>query len=227
MILNRSAKNAILYCTEDVGFHTKKEHLRETLLFYFHLKNFAAESYCLLVEICGKHSLSETTYGDWFRLFKDNDFDVNERPDQSRKFEDGELEALEEDPCQTLKELSKTLNVDESTVSKRLKVMGMIQKLGNWVPHESRGRDIAKRFSMFVNCCCKDKNGNHFCIELSLAMKNGFVTTILSARNHGCVAANHNITIGYSWKEGYTAHLWWDQINPIGTLKKGLVGATR
>jgi len=42
------------------------------------------------------------------------------------------LEALlEEDSCQTLKELPETLNVDESTVSKRLKAMGMIQKQGN------------------------------------------------------------------------------------------------
>lgn len=49
-----------------------------------------------------------------------------ERPGQPKKFEDGELEALLEDSCQTLKELSEILNVDESTVSKRLKTMGMI-----------------------------------------------------------------------------------------------------
>jgi len=44
--------------------------------------------------------------------------------------------------------LSETLNVDESTVSKRLKAMGMIQKLRNWVPHELRERDIAKRLAI-------------------------------------------------------------------------------
>ena len=36
-----------------------------------------------------------------------------------------------------------TLNVDESNVSKRLKAMGMIQKLGNWVSHELRERDCS------------------------------------------------------------------------------------
>jgi len=67
------------------------------------------------VEVYGEHTLSETICRDWFRRFKDNDFDVNdkEHPGQPKKFQDGELEALlEEDSCQTLKELSETLNVD-------------------------------------------------------------------------------------------------------------------
>ena len=43
-----------------------------------------------------------------------------------------ELEAiLEEDPCQTQEELADALGVDHSTVSKRLKDMGMISKQGN------------------------------------------------------------------------------------------------
>jgi len=44
----------------------------------------------------GEHALSETTCRDWFRRFKNNDFDVNdkERSDQPKKFEDGRLEAL-------------------------------------------------------------------------------------------------------------------------------------
>lgn len=68
---------------------------------------------------------------------------VNQK--RQKKFEDEELEALpEEDSYQTFKELSKILNVDESTVSKRLKAMGMIQKIGNWIPHELRERDITK-----------------------------------------------------------------------------------
>lgn len=49
-----------------------------------------------------------------------------------KEFEDGELEALlEEDSYQKLKELLETLNVNESTVSKSLKAIEMIQKLGH------------------------------------------------------------------------------------------------
>jgi len=54
--------------------------------------------------------------------------------------------------------LSETLDVDESTVIKRLKVMEMIQKF----PHEMKEKDIVKRLAMNF----KDKNGSCFCIEL-------------------------------------------------------------
>ena len=52
-----------------------------------------------------------------------------ERSGAPKKFEDKELEEiLDEDRSQTLPELGKTIQIDESTVSKRLKVLGMIQK---------------------------------------------------------------------------------------------------
>ncbi|KAG5320830.1 MOS1T transposase, partial [Pseudoatta argentina] len=44
---------------------------------------------------------------------------------------------------QTLSELGKILQVDESTVSKGL---GMIQKQGHWVPYELKPRDVERRF---------------------------------------------------------------------------------
>ena len=55
-------------------------------------------------------------------------------------------EILDEDRTQTLAELGKTLQVDESTVSKRLKVLAMIQKQGLWVPYELKSRDVERRF---------------------------------------------------------------------------------
>lgn len=54
--LDRSAKNTIFYCIEDVWFRTKKEHLREALLFCFHFKKSAAECHRLLVEAYGEHA---------------------------------------------------------------------------------------------------------------------------------------------------------------------------
>jgi histone-lysine N-methyltransferase SETMAR len=133
------------------NFAPTNQHLREALLFCFNLKKSAAESYRLLAEAYGEQALSETTCRDWFRRFKNNDFDLKDkqRPGQPKKFQDEELEALlDEDSCQTLEELAGALNVDESTVSKRLKAMGMIQKEGNWLPHELTERDIAKRLTI-------------------------------------------------------------------------------
>ena len=44
-------------------------------------------------------------------------------------FKDAELEALlEQDSCQNQEELARSLGVTQQAISKRLKVMGMIQK---------------------------------------------------------------------------------------------------
>ncbi|GBP32113.1 Cytoplasmic dynein 1 light intermediate chain 2 [Eumeta japonica] len=64
-----------------------------------------------------------------------------------KKFGDKKLEELlDPDRCQTLTKLGKTLQVDESTVSKCLKILGMIQKQGHWVPYELKLRDVERRF---------------------------------------------------------------------------------
>ncbi|KAG5318593.1 MOS1T transposase, partial [Pseudoatta argentina] len=97
----------------------------------------AAEAHRILVQTYDDNALSDTTCRDWFRCFKNNDFKLEdkERSGAPKKFEDKELEQLlDEDPSQTLSELGKILQVDESTVSKRLKGLGMIQKQGHWVP---------------------------------------------------------------------------------------------
>jgi len=42
-------------------------------------------------------------------------------------------------------ELARSLGVTQQAISKRLKVMGMIQKQGNWVPYELKPRDVEQR----------------------------------------------------------------------------------
>ncbi|KAG5319318.1 MOS1T transposase, partial [Pseudoatta argentina] len=95
----------------------------------------------------GDNALSDTTCRDSFRRFKNNDFQLEdkERSGAPKKFQDKELEQLlDEDPSQTLSELGKILQVNESTVSKRLKGLGMIQKQGHWaatpIGHDHRGK---------------------------------------------------------------------------------------
>ncbi|KAG5327720.1 MOS1T transposase, partial [Pseudoatta argentina] len=120
-------------------FVPNKVYLRGILLHYFIQKKSAAEAHRILVQTYGDNALSDTTCTDWFRRFKNNDFELEdkERSGAPKKFQDKELEQLlDEDPSQTLSELGKILQVDESTVSKRLKGLGMIQKQGHWVPYE-------------------------------------------------------------------------------------------
>ncbi|KAG5318880.1 MOS1T transposase, partial [Pseudoatta argentina] len=126
-----------------------KVYLRGILLHYFIQKKSAAEAHRILVQTYGDNALSDTTCRGWFRRFKNNDFELEdkERSGAPKKFQDKELEQLlDEDPSQTLSELGKVLQVDESTVSKRLKGLGMIQKQGHWVPYELKPRDVERRF---------------------------------------------------------------------------------
>jgi len=127
-----------------------KQHLRGVLLFFFNSKKSAAESHRLLLETYGDYTPSIKTCEYWFRRFKSGNFDTEdkERPGQPKKFEDKDLEALlDEDPCQTQEELAESLNVDQATISRRLKALGMIQKQGNWVPYELKPRDVGRRLA--------------------------------------------------------------------------------
>jgi len=87
----------------------------------------------MLVEVYGDTALTDKSCREWFRRFKDGDFNVEDKPrsGQSKKFEDKELEALlEEDQSQTQEELAESLRVTQQAVSIRLRATG-IQKQGN------------------------------------------------------------------------------------------------
>ena len=129
------------------NFMPNSHHLREVLLYYFISKKTAAESHRIFVKVCGEHALSETTCRDWFRSFKNGDFDLRykDRGKPPKKFENAELLALlGEDSTQTLKQLAKALGVDQGTISRRLHAIGKIQKEGKWVPYELKETDIER-----------------------------------------------------------------------------------
>lgn len=118
------------------NFEPSKNHVRESLLFSFHLKKSAIESHRMLIEAYGDNAPSLSTCKSWFRRFKSGDFgtDDKERSGKPKKFEDGELKALiDENPSHTLNELAETFNVSTTSVSKRLKAMQIVQKNGIWV----------------------------------------------------------------------------------------------
>jgi len=70
---------------------------------------------------------------EWFKKFKSGDFDMrNEEHGKSpKKFEDSELQALDEDDAQTQQQLADQLNVIREAVSIGLKSMGKIQRWEN------------------------------------------------------------------------------------------------
>ncbi|GFX89624.1 mariner Mos1 transposase [Trichonephila clavipes] len=135
------------------NFKPSDYDLRTVLIFCYHLKKNAAELHQMLVEAYGANALSCAQCYRWFEKFQNGDFDVrNEESGRpARKFEDAELQALlDEYDGQTQEHLAEQLGVDQSTVSRSLKAMDKIIKVGRWVPHEltvrqqeNRGRNVA------------------------------------------------------------------------------------
>ena len=57
-------------------FVSNNRHLGEVLISFFHSKKTAAEAHWELQKVYGGAALSETMCRDWFRHFKDGEFDV-------------------------------------------------------------------------------------------------------------------------------------------------------
>ncbi|GFT45893.1 mariner Mos1 transposase [Trichonephila clavipes] len=129
------------------AYEPNSRHLREVLIVCFNMKKSAAEAHRMLSNIYGEAAISERTCREWFQRYKNGDFDVEDQHGGGREvFEDTELEALlDQDSCQTQQELAGSLGVTQQAISKRLKVMGMIQKQGNWVPYDLKPRDVERR----------------------------------------------------------------------------------
>lgn len=141
------------------NFVPEKVIWRGSLITFFHLKKNAAESYRLLVEAYGEHAPSQDTCERWFARFRSGDFDVKdkERPGQPKKFKDEELQALlDENSCLTQKELALELGVERRTIGYRLHAMGLIRKLGKWVPHTLNENQLKVRIDT-----CKKHLADH------------------------------------------------------------------
>ncbi|GFU48004.1 mariner Mos1 transposase [Trichonephila clavipes] len=110
------------------------------------MKKSVAEAHRMLSNTYGEAAINKRACREWFQRFKNGDFDVDQHGGGREKvFEDAELEALlDQDSCQTLQELAGSLGVTQQAISKRLKVMGLIQKQGNWVPYELKPRDVER-----------------------------------------------------------------------------------
>ena len=96
--------------------------LRTALIFCYHLKKTAAEAY-------GEHALGKSQCFEWFKKFRNGNFDARneDRQRPPKKFRDSELQAsLDEDDAQTQQQLADQLNVTRDAVSIRLKAMGKI-----------------------------------------------------------------------------------------------------
>ena len=132
-------------------------------------------------------ALSERTCRKQFQRFKSGDFDVEDRHGGGKEkiFEDSELEELlAEDSHQTQEELGESLGMTQQAISKRLKIMGMIRKQGNWFPYKLNPRDVKRHF-FACEQLLQRHNWKGFLHRIVTGDKNGSTAIIPSAENHG------------------------------------------
>ena len=83
-----------------------------------------------------------------------------------RTFKDEELQALvDQDPCQTQKQLAEALNCAQSVISDCLETLGKVYKEGKLVPYELKPRDVERRKTIAKFCLLGNKEKG-FCTEL-------------------------------------------------------------
>ncbi|EGI67701.1 Mariner Mos1 transposase [Acromyrmex echinatior] len=166
-------------------YEPNSRHLREVLIFCFNMKKSANEAHRMLSNTYDEVAISERTCGEWFQRFKNGDFDVEDRHSSGREkvFEDAELEALlDQDSYQNQEELARLLGVTQQAISKRFKVMRMIQKQGNWVPYELKPRDVEWRLFACEQLLERQRRKGFL---HRIVTKNGFITITPSTENHG------------------------------------------
>ena len=77
-------------------FKLNSRHLREVLIFCFHLNKTAAEAHRMLSSTYGEAALGERTCREWFQRLKSGDFDFKDRHGGGKEniFEGPEFEEL-------------------------------------------------------------------------------------------------------------------------------------
>ena len=81
-------------------FVPNNRQLRGVLIFFFHSKKTATEAHRELQKVYGDAALSETTCHDWFRSFKDGDFDIDDHPREGEPKTFGDADVIY---CELLK----------------------------------------------------------------------------------------------------------------------------
>lgn len=115
-----------------------EEHIRHCMLLFFDQGSRATKAARVINELYGD-VLSKNKCQRWFKKFASGDRNLKNAPKSGRpsKLDDELLKSLvESDPQQSIEELSKKIGSPWSTVQEHLKRIGLVNRMGMWIPRE-------------------------------------------------------------------------------------------
>ncbi|KAF2354178.1 hypothetical protein FHG87_015064 [Trinorchestia longiramus] len=135
-----------------------KHDLRLLKLHEFKLGHNASEASANINRSWGEESIRDRTVRSWFGKFRSGDESLKDEEGRGRlgSLDNEQLHAVvEQNPRQSVREMSQTLGVSIATVLRHLKIVGKVKKLDKWVPHELNENQKRRRFEV-----CSMRNTN-------------------------------------------------------------------
>ena len=121
------------------------------MLYYFRKGKNATQACAKICAVYGEDVVTKATCQNWFKRFRENNFDVADAPRSGRPsgIESDEISAMiAADRHLTSREIAAHLSVGHATVLRRIHDLGMVSKCDVWVPHQLSEKNLMDRMAI-------------------------------------------------------------------------------
>ena len=141
--------------------YSKKDHFKHCALYEFNKGSTAVQAHSNITETYNDFNISLRTIQRWFIKFRkgENIFGKKENSGRPEKYDSSIIDELVRDnPFLTLKEMSNTLDIPETSIYNYLKRLGKVNKLGSFIPYNLNESQKKKRFDICKNLISKNES---------------------------------------------------------------------